>query len=252
MFKEKNIAVVIPAYNEQELINKTIVTIPDYVDYIIVIDDSSTDSTVKVIENIDNNKIVLLKHFDNRGVGASIVTGYLEAIKLAVDVVVVMGADAQMDPLDFESLISPVIDGSADYAKGNRFLYSDVLSAMPPIRILGNVFFSIISCIASGYYHIFDTQCGYTAINNQTLSSIDLDSLFPRYGFPTDMLAKLNNVSARVLDVPVRPVYESETSGIKPLSFTISMIKLTLRIFIDRKVAFIRKKMFFNNNLNFE
>lgn len=238
----KKIAVVIPAYNEQELITKTIIAIPTYVDCILVIDDCSTDQTVNIVEKLKVERLYLLKHDKNYGVGKAIVTGYKYALTLRCDLVAVMGADAQMDPLDLEAILLPVLSGEANYSKGNRFINRANYSKMPKLRILGNVLFSILSCIASGYYHIFDTQCGFTAVDSKMLSQMDLDSLFPGYGFPTDMLVKLKKHSAIVVDVPIKAIYADEKSGIRIFPYTLTIIWLTMFLFIQRQYSKVRKK----------
>lgn len=239
----KKIGVVIPAYNEQELISKTICSVPAYVDCIIVVDDFSTDRTVEVIESSNKSNLYLIKHKQNCGVGGTIISGYKEALSLGCQVIAVMGADAQMHPDDLETVLMPVIKGYINYSKGNRFIYPGISSKMPKLRIFGNFCFSILSCIASGYYHIFDTQCGFTAIDNLTLQKMDLDTLYPRYGFPTDILAKLNMISAKVIDVPVRAIYGSEKSGIKTLSYTMTIIGLSLKLFLERQMKKLKREI---------
>lgn len=236
MYKSKKVSVVIPAYNEQQLISKAIKSVPAFVDHIIVVDDSSTDKTIEVVDEINASNLLLIKHSTNMGVGKAIITGYKESLLLDSDIVVVMAGDAQMHPDDLQCLLEPILNDKANYSKGNRFIYSAGLSSMPKLRIVGNFCFSVLSCIASGYYHIFDTQCGYTAIDRYSLKRLDLDSLYARYGFPTDMLAKLNVISARVIDVPVRAIYDSEVSGIKPISYTLNIIRLSVRLFFERQI----------------
>lgn len=242
MLKNKKIGVVVPAYNEQNLIGETINSIPDYVDCIIVVDDFSIDKTVEVIENLNRSCLNLIKHEENCGVGKAIVSGYKKALSLDCQVVVVMAGDAQMHPDDLMSVITPILESKVNYSKGNRFIYPGNLSQMPKLRIFGNFCFSILSCIASGYYHVFDTQCGFTAIDKITLQAMDLDRLYPRYGFPTDMLAKLNMICAEVIDVPVRAIYSTEKSGIKPLPYTFTIIFLALKLFLERQMLKTKKK----------
>lgn len=207
MYKNKTVAVVIPAYNEESLIVKTITTIPDFVDKIIVVDDCSEDSTFEKISLIKNDKINLLYHLINRGVGATISTGYKEALRLKFDITVVMAGDNQMNPSDLTRIIDPIIDGN-DYSKGNRFI-------IPLWKYIGNVVLSFFTRILTGY-KISDCQNGYTAINKETLSQIDLDTVYPRYGMPNDFLYKLSKINAKVIDVYTNPVYHiGEKTGIK-------------------------------------
>src|SRR5690606_33425907 len=124
----------------------------------------------------------ILSHHRNRGVGAAIISGYRRTLALGLDVAAVMAGDGQMDPADLAGLLDPIADGSCDYAKGNRFLHRDVWSVMPPTRLFGNIALSLVTRLTSGYRHIFDSQCGYTAIHRSALERLDLDAVFPRYG----------------------------------------------------------------------
>ena len=218
MYKEKTIAVVVPAYNEEKLISKTISSIPDLVDRIIVVNDASTDRTSEIVEEMAerDSRIGQLEHNVNQGVGGAIVTGYKNARDLEMDITVVMAGDAQMDPEDFVNIIDPVADGYADYTKGNRLFYGDAWNMIPHHRYLGNSFLSLMTKIASGYWHIADSQSGYTAISLLVLRRIKLDEIYKRYGMPNDLLIKLNQHDFRVKDVHIRPLYNvGEKSGIK-------------------------------------
>lgn len=218
MYLERTIAVVVPAYNEETLIGKTLTSIPDFVDGIIVVDDASSDNTAQIVKKLakENKLIHLIEHEVNEGVGGAIATGYMKARDLKIDVTVIMAGDAQMDPKDFIHIIEPVANGSADYTKGNRLFYGDAWSMIPRYRYLGNSFLSLLTKIASGYWHIADSQSGYTAISLVALQRINLDKLYKSYGVPNDLLIKLNLHDFRVRDVHVRPVYNvGEKSGIK-------------------------------------
>jgi glycosyltransferase involved in cell wall biosynthesis len=200
------------------LIARTLKEIPDLVDKMIVVDDASADNTAKIItELIENDqRIQLIRHEVNQGVGGAIVTGYKKARNLEIDATVVMAGDAQMDPGDLVRIIEPVVSGSADYTKGNRLFYGDSWDMIPHYRYLGNSFLSLMTKISSGYWHIADSQSGYTAISLIALQRIDLDKIYKRYGMPNDLLIKLNQHDFRVRDVHVKPVYNvGEKSGIK-------------------------------------
>lgn len=218
MYLEKKIAVVIPAFNEEKLIAQTVTSIPDFVDKVIVVNDASVDDTASIVQQLSeqNNRISLVVHQSNQGVGGAIVSGYKKARDLEMDVTVVMAGDAQMDPNDLIRIIEPVANGSADYTKGNRLFYGDAWRMIPHYRYLGNSFLSLMTKIASGYWHIADSQSGYTAISGLALKRIDLDRVYKRYGMPNDILIKLNQYDFRVKDVHVKPVYDvGEKSGIK-------------------------------------
>jgi glycosyltransferase involved in cell wall biosynthesis len=218
MYLKKTIAVVVPAYNEEKLIARTLKEIPGLVDKIIVVDDASTDNTARIVAELAGNdqRIQLIQHEVNQGVGGAIVTGYRKARDLEIDATVVMAGDAQMDPSDLVRIIEPVVNGSADYTKGNRLFYGDSWNMIPHYRYLGNSFLSLMTKISSGYWHIADSQSGYTAISLIALQRINLDKIYKRYGMPNDLLIKLNQHDFRVRDVHVRPVYNvGEKSGIK-------------------------------------
>ena len=218
MYLEKTIAVVVPAYNEEKLISQTLTSIPDFVDKMIVVDDESTDNTAKIVMETaeDDQRIHLIRHEANQGVGGAIVSGYKKARDLKMDVTVVMAGDAQMDPNDLIRIIEPIANGSADYTKGNRLFYGDSWNMIPHYRYLGNSFLSLMTKISSGYWHIADSQSGYTAISLIALQRISLDKIYKRYGMPNDLLIRLNQHDFRVRDVHVRPVYNvGEKSGIK-------------------------------------
>jgi glycosyltransferase involved in cell wall biosynthesis len=211
----KTVAVVVPAYNEEALLAETLAGIPPAVDRIFVVDDCSHDGTRARAQNGDP-RVRLIERAENGGVGAAIVTGYEAAIEERIDVTCVMAADNQMDPGELESIAGPVVRGEVDYAKANRLFTGQAWEVIPRTRYLGNAVLSFLTKIASGYWHVADSQAGYTAIALPILERLDLDRVYPRYGFPNDLLVHLNVWNARVRDVPSRPVYGvGEQSGIK-------------------------------------
>lgn len=243
MYLEKRIAVVIPAYNVAHLVAKVVRTLPDFVDHAVVINDTSTDGTAQVLDDLLKDKewadrLVVLTHEVNGGVGAAIATGYKWCRTHQVDVSAVMAGDGQMDPRELRRIIEPVADGRTDYTKGNRLLYAGSYQNIPTIRFFGNSVLSMLTKIASGYWHVTDSQSGYTAISLEALKAINLDRIYPRYGMPNDMLVKLNIYAFRVMDVPSRPVYDvGEKSGIRVrrVVFTISLLLMWL--FVKRMVV---------------
>jgi glycosyltransferase involved in cell wall biosynthesis len=206
MLEEKTVAVVVPAYNEEALVGSTVSTIPDFVDRIYVVDDGSTDATAERARTADP-RVEVIPHERNMGVGAATVTGYRKALKDEFDVTCVMNADGQMDPDDLRTLVAAVAADECDYAKANRLFTAEAWKVIPRTRYLGNAFLSFMTKIASGYWHIADSQSGYTAVSGSTLALLDLDRLYTKYGFPNDMLVHLNVWSRRVRDYPSRPIY---------------------------------------------
>jgi glycosyltransferase involved in cell wall biosynthesis len=215
MLDGKTVAVVVPALNEQELVGPTVAGIPPFVDRILVVDDASSDETVARAQAADP-RVEVLRHEKNQGVGAAIVTGYKRAIEHEADVSAVMAADGQMDPDDLETLVRAIASGECDYAKANRLFTGQAWEIIPHNRYLGNALLSFLTKIASGYWHVADSQAGYTATSLETLRMLDLDRIYRRYGFPNDMLVHLNVWNRRVRDYPSRPIYGvGEQSGIK-------------------------------------
>ena len=216
MVEGKRVAVVVPAFEEELLVGDTIRGIPGVVDVIVVVDDHSTDATAERARGTGDPRLEVIEHGDNRGVGAAIATGYARCRELGVDVTCVMAADNQMDPGELEALVVPVARGEADYAKANRLFSGEAWQLIPRSRYLGNAALSLLTKIASGYWHVADSQAGYTALSLGALRRLDLERLYRRYGFPNDMLVHLNVQNARVRDVPSRPVYGvGERSGIR-------------------------------------
>ena len=216
MLEGKRVAVVVPAYDEERLVAQTIHGIPGFVDRILVVDDASRDGTAAAAESIGDPRVAVLRHERNRGVGAAIATGYRRALEEEIDVTCVMAADNQMDPAELEGIAAPVARGEVEYAKANRLVTGEAWTVIPRTRYLGNAVLSLLTKIASGYWHVADSQSGYTAINLQSLRLLERDRLYSRYGFPNDMLVHLNVWNRRVRDYPSRPIYGvGERSGIK-------------------------------------
>jgi glycosyltransferase involved in cell wall biosynthesis len=216
MVAGKRVAVVVPAHDEERLVVETLAGIPELVDRIYVVDDASADATGERARGIGDDRVEVIRHEQNLGVGSAIVTGYRRALEEGVDVTCVMAADNQMDPAELEALVGPVARGEVEYAKANRLFSGEAWTVIPRTRFFGNAILSLLTKIASGYWHVADSQAGYTAISLEALRRLDLGKLYPRYGFPNDMLVHLNVQNARVRDVPSRPIYDvGEQSGIR-------------------------------------
>src|ERR1700681_1392326 len=216
MLDGKTVAVVVPAYNEERLIVETLAGIPVFVDRVLVVDDRSTDETAERARETGDPRVEVIVHGENGGVGAAIVTGYKRARDERMDVTAVMAGDNQMDPAELEMLCAPVARGELDYAKANRLVSGQAWELIPRHRYLGNAVLSMLTKIASGYWHVADSQSGYTAISKHMLEVVDLDRVYTGYGFPNDFLVHLNVSNARVRDFPSRPIYGvGERSGIR-------------------------------------
>lgn len=210
-----SVAVVLPAYNESAHIVEVIAAIPPWVDRIVVVDDASTDDTAQVVGAIPDERLTLVRHEVNLGVGGAMVTGYRSALDASAEIVVKMDADGQMLASDLERLVRPISTGIAEYAKGNRFYFRNATRGMPKVRGFGNSLLSLLTKAASGYWHVFDSQCGFTAVSASFLRLLDLDRIATDYFFENDMLIQLNGLGARVVDVPVTTVYGEEKSYVR-------------------------------------
>ena len=209
--------VIVPAFNEEARIGRVIASMPPAVDETIVVDDASGDATAAVARASGDPRVRVLTHGANRGVGAAIVTGYRDALARgggARDAFVVMDGDGQMDPCDLDALTVPIARGLAGYVKGNRFAHPAIRETMPRARYVGGLVFSRLTSIAIGQ-EIHDSQCGYTAIARDACARLDLDALWPRYGYPNDLLAQLAARRVAIAEACVRPVYAGEASGLR-------------------------------------
>jgi glycosyltransferase involved in cell wall biosynthesis len=216
MLDGRRVAVVVPAYDEERLVGETLRGIPDFVDRIYVVDDASHDATAARAGEVGDQRVEVIRHERNAGVGAAIVSGYRRALEEGMEVTCVMAADNQMDPVELPDLAGPVARGEVEYAKANRLFSGEAWKVIPRTRYLGNAVLSLLTKIASGYWHVADSQAGYTAISRDALGRLDLDRVYQGYGFPNDMLVHLNVQNARVRDLPSRPIYDvGEQSGIR-------------------------------------
>jgi len=195
--------------------------------YIVVVDDASADGTGDVVETLNDDRVTLLRRETKGGVGAAMRSGYRHAMSTACDIIVKLDADGQMDPEEISRLVWPIQLDLAEYAKGNRFRVIGQPSGMPPLRWVGNVGLSFLNKVANGYWHVFDPQCGFTAIHSSRLALLDLDRIATDYFFENDMLVNLNVMDARVVDVAISTRYGSETST---LSVWRTLVSFPLRL----------------------
>ncbi len=236
MYRDKKVAVVVPAYNEEMLIKDTITSVPDYIDKIYAVNDCSTDRTAEIIEALakDDPRIKCISHEKNKGVGAAIISGYRQALEDQMDVIAVMAGDNQMDPAFLESFLDPIIDGKADYTKGNRLLSPELRKGMSRWRLFGNSMLTFLTKVSSGYWQMMDPQNGYTAISRQALEMIDLYSVYPRYGYCNNLLCKLNVHGLRVMDINHPARYGNERSKIRYGNYIVKVSNLLLSDFLWR------------------
>ncbi len=251
MYRNHSIGVVIPAYNEAGFVGDVIETVPAYVDRVYVVDDGSTDETWEEIQTAServndddqtgdsqhpdfDRRVVPIRHERNRGVGGAIKTGYQRARDDRINVTAVMGGDGQMRPSALTNFLDPIVEGRADYTKGNRLIETETRAGMPQFRKVGNYILSGLTKIASGYWEIGDPQNGYTAISLEALDTIELDEMYEFYGYCNDILVKLNVHGLRVEDVPRKCNYADEESHIDYKTYIPRVSGMLLRNFMWR------------------
>jgi glycosyltransferase involved in cell wall biosynthesis len=215
MYKGLRVAVVVPAFNEEALIGTTVSAMPDLVDHIVVVDDASADATADKAGAVGDERLEVITHGVNQGVGGSVVTGHRRAIELGADVSVVMAGDAQMDPEYLPALLDPIAEGGYDFSKADRFFDFGSYEGMPRVRVFGNILVGFLAKASSGYWHLFDPLNGYTAVRTEALKRLPLDRIRRDYSFECDLLVYLNITHAKGKDVPVPAQYGEERSGIR-------------------------------------
>ncbi|ADB61372.1 glycosyl transferase family 2 [Haloterrigena turkmenica DSM 5511] len=267
MYRQHTVGVVVPAYNEEGFVGDVLRTMPEYVDRIYAVDDCSTDGTWDEIrqtaEEINgaaeesvaavradeqpvtatdggpafDRRVVPIQHETNRGVGGAIKTGYLEALEDKIDITAVMGGDGQMDPDILSRFLDPIVEGKADYTKGNRLVDKEYRDGMSRWRFFGNSVLTFLTKIASGYWKMMDPQNGYTAISQRALENVGIEEMYEYYGYCNDLLVKLNARGMRIADVPMPAVYGDEESSIDYPSYIWNVSGMLLRNFCWRLKA---------------
>lgn len=230
MYKNLRIAIVFPAYNEEKLITKTIETLPDFVDYAIVVNDGSTDNTLKVLHELKKtqHRLQIIENNDNQGVGVSVTNGFKHALVTNADIIGVMAGDAQCDPEYIHKMLDDLIDKDVDYVKANRFVHLEALSKMPVYRRIGNIFITILTKFATGYYSIFDTQNGYGFFTRAIMERLPFELIGKRYDYENTLLIALSIANAKIRDVPVPAIYGEEVSSIKFIPTVLRALKALL------------------------
>ncbi|WP_317296293.1 glycosyltransferase family 2 protein [Methanoculleus nereidis] len=235
-YRGKRIAVVIPAYNEEELIQGTLDGIPDFVARIYVVNDASTDMTGAIIDDYaqHNPRVVPIHQNPNQGPGAAVISGYSRALSDGIDVVATMDGDGQMDPQYLSKFLDPIVDGKCDFTLGNRLGSPEYRGRMSKWRFFGNAMLTFLTKIASGYWSMMDPQNGYTAISRRALESIEFKDMYPRYGYLNDRLVRLNIHGFRIQNIAHPAKYGNEKSTIKYGRYIVRVSNLLLRTFLRR------------------
>jgi len=233
------IAVVIPCYRVKEFIAEVINNIGDEVSYIFAVDDFCPDNSGKYIEeNISDKRLKVLYNQKNLGVGGAVMTGYHAAIEAGADIIVKVDGDGQMDPKLIPIFVKSIIQGEADYTKGNRFFDLEHIHKMPKLRVFGNAVLSLMNKISSGYWNIFDPTNGYTAISVKVAKKLAFAKISNRYFFESDMLFRLNLIRAVIIDIPMDAKYGDEKSNL--------VISKVIGDFLCKHCKNFLKRIFYN------
>ena len=214
MLNDRRVAVIMPAFSAGERLAVAVKAMPALVDLVVVVDDASDDGSATRRTLGGEPRLVIVRHAWNRGVGAAIASGYREARRRGAEVLVVMAGDGQMDPADLPAIVGPIARGDADYTKGNR-LHHPRIAEMPTLRRFGTTALGAFTAWAIEEPGLSDSQCGYTAIAGAFVDTLPLDALWPRYGYPNDLLGMVKRAGGRIEEVDVRPVYAGERSGLR-------------------------------------
>lgn len=238
-YSNKILAVVIPCYKVKSHILGLISNIGSEVTQIYIIDDCCPEATGDFIEaSCKDNRVRIIRHKENQGVGGAVMSGYNAALRNNADIIVKIDGDGQMDPTLIPSFVFPILNGQADYTKGNRFINIEDIKSMPKIRLFGNAILSFFTKFSSGYWDLFDPTNGYTAIHAGTASALPLSKISKRYFFESDMLFRLNIIRAVVIDIPMKAKYGNEVSGLN--------ISKILFEFLFKNFRNLLKRIFYN------
>ncbi len=241
MLEGARVVVIVPAFQEERQIERVLARVPEWVDDVCVVDDASKDRTCEIACRF-SPRVTLVRHERNHGVGAAIATGYRWALDHTAgerDAVCVMAGDGQMHPDDLETVARPIVRGDTDYSKGDRFGAPHHGCGMPMARKIGGRVFSMLTSFAI-LQPIRDSQCGYTAIARGALLALDLADLWPRFGYPNDLLGQLAVRRLHIAEVPVRPVYDGEISKLRvwhllPIAALVARAAIRVRVRRSKK-----------------
>lgn len=235
----QKIAVVIPTYKARNHILGVIDEIGPEVTRIYVVDDCCPDGSGDyVTANSKDQRVSVIRHAENQGVGGAVMTGYKAAIEDGMSILVKIDSDGQMDPALIMDFVAPITNGEADYTKGNRFFDLENVRSMPKVRLIGNAVLSLMCKLSSGYWNLFDPTNGYTAIHADVARHLPLNKISRRYFFETDILFRLNTLRAVVVDVPMDAKYGDEVSNLK--------ISKIIGEFFAKHLRNFSKRIFYN------
>lgn len=236
MYRDLRVAAILPCYNEEKLITKTVNTLPDFVDFIIAVDDQSKDSTWKIIKDLakKNKRVVPIQNEVNQGIGGAYIHGFNVALEKNADLIFTMAGDAQCNQNYMPNMIDTLLDENLDYVKANRFVHLEELKQMPAFRRVGNTIITILTKFSSGYYSIFDSQNGYGVFKHKTIEKLPFEHIGRRYDYENTLLIALAIMGAKIKDEPVPAIYGDEQSTIPVFRTTMRALSVVWKGFSRR------------------
>jgi glycosyltransferase involved in cell wall biosynthesis len=237
MYLNKKIGVVVPCYNESKQLPKVIDNLPGFVDLIVIVDDASSDNTFAVANDLKERfeKISIIQHTENLGVGAAIQTGYKSCLENKMDLAIVVGGDGQMDSKYFSQFIEKIVNSNYDYVKAYRQDMMFGITKIPKIRLFGQVVLTIMTNLASGLWNFKDSQAGFTIANKKCLEVLTSIGIYKRYGVPNDILIKCSIFNLKVGEIFTPPIYGiGESSKLKPSKVIFPIINILVKGFLYR------------------
>ena len=229
------IVAIMPCYKNSEIAPSVARDVIRFVDKLICVDDYCPESTGENIRNsLKSEKIDFIFHESNKGIGGAMKSGFIYALKFSPEIVIKIDSDGQMDPILIPKLIEPLLEGTSELTKGNRFTNPKSIRKMPIIRIIGNIGLGFITKLSTGYWELFDPTNGYLAIRRNILEKINIDKIDDKFFFETDLLFRFGLADAMIVEMPTKVIYNNEISNLVPLKQVTYFIKKLFVCFIKR------------------
>lgn len=233
----KTVGCVIPCYKGSDLTLDIIKKSINIVDYVVLVDDCCPNKIGELAsKTIKNENFIIIKNNSNQGVGAAVKKGINYLLSINCDIIVKVDADGQIDPLLIPEIIQPLLKNNTDAVKGNRFTSVENIVSMPFLRIFGNLGLSFLNKLSSGYWELFDPTNGFMAFKSSTLKKIRLNKTDNRYFFESDLLFQCSLANVYFKQYPMKSIYKSEVSSLKPLREISRFSRLHLINFIKRLI----------------
>lgn len=241
MFQGMKVSITIPVYNEEHFIGDLLSDIPEIIDYIVVVDDASTDNSWEIIKSFQDSRIYRIRHEENQGVGKSTLAGHNKGVELNADFLVRIDGDYQMDLDYLVPLLEPLMENNIHFTKGNRLRIKEMRGEMPRFRLFGNLILSLLIRFMTGYHNISDPQNGYTAIKKDVYMRLNRKRIKTCFVYENSILFELSELGANIKEIDMHSKYREETSSIIYSKFIWSMLSYMIVCILRRFRRGIRK-----------